>query len=187
MLQCPQCNKSLMEMTRQCPSCRADLDLLVDYVSHLQGGLDRAENLTALGSGSWYRRDVLHRNGLKPGMSAEATIAIGSTFKPMLTVPVEALVGSLHIHRANLFGHPVEVHDVLQAELVEQLAGLVRAEPDAAQNLRRLRPSDDLARQAKAGDHLRLNAASPGECKEASEAFTGIQHEAVVLSFSEPL
>jgi len=32
-------------------------------------GYDRAECLTALGSGSWYRRDVLHRNGLKPGMS----------------------------------------------------------------------------------------------------------------------
>ena len=32
-------------------------------------GYDRAENLTALGSGSWYRRDVLRRNGLKTGMT----------------------------------------------------------------------------------------------------------------------
>src|SRR5262249_25624098 len=33
----------------RCPSCMADLDLLVDYVSHLQGGLERAENLTRAG------------------------------------------------------------------------------------------------------------------------------------------
>ena len=33
----------------RCPSCQADLDLLVDYVSHLQGGLERAENLTCAG------------------------------------------------------------------------------------------------------------------------------------------
>lgn len=33
------------------------------------GGYDKAENLTALGSGSWYRRDVLRRNGVKPGMT----------------------------------------------------------------------------------------------------------------------
>ncbi|MEN9482047.1 MAG: Ubiquinone/menaquinone biosynthesis C-methyltransferase UbiE [Pseudomonadota bacterium] len=32
-------------------------------------GYDRAESLTALGSGSWYRRDVLRRNGLKSGMT----------------------------------------------------------------------------------------------------------------------
>ena len=32
-------------------------------------GYDRAESLTAMGSGSWYRRDVLRRNGLKAGMT----------------------------------------------------------------------------------------------------------------------
>ncbi len=31
-------------------------------------GYDTAERLTALGSGSWYRREVLSRCGLKPGM-----------------------------------------------------------------------------------------------------------------------
>jgi hypothetical protein len=46
---CPQCNKVLVELTRRCPSCQADLDLLVDYVSHLQGGLERAENLVRAG------------------------------------------------------------------------------------------------------------------------------------------
>jgi hypothetical protein len=49
MPQCPQCNKPLVELTRQCPSCRADLDLLVDYVQGLAGSLDRAEQLTRAG------------------------------------------------------------------------------------------------------------------------------------------
>ena len=32
-------------------------------------GYDRAERITALGSGAWYRRDVLRRNGLRAGMT----------------------------------------------------------------------------------------------------------------------
>lgn len=32
-------------------------------------GYDRAERITALGSGAWYRRDVLRRNGLQAGMT----------------------------------------------------------------------------------------------------------------------
>lgn len=40
-----------------------------DMFNQAAVGYDRAENLTALGSGSWYRRDVLRRNGLKPGMT----------------------------------------------------------------------------------------------------------------------
>ena len=46
MTNCPQCRKPLRELARRCPSCQADLDLLVDYVSHLQGGLERAERPT---------------------------------------------------------------------------------------------------------------------------------------------
>src|SRR6516225_5191593 len=49
MLQCPQCTKPLRELARRCPTCQADLELLVDYVGHLQGGLERAENLTRAG------------------------------------------------------------------------------------------------------------------------------------------
>jgi hypothetical protein len=40
----------------------ADLDLLVDYVSHLQGGLERADNLTRageLGQAVWAYLEVL--------------------------------------------------------------------------------------------------------------------------------
>ena len=59
---CPQCAKPLREFTRRCPSCQADLDLLVDYVSHLQGGLQRAENLVKageLGQAIWAYLEVL--------------------------------------------------------------------------------------------------------------------------------
>jgi hypothetical protein len=49
MLPCPQCAKPLAELTRSCPSCRADLDLLVEYVNHLEEGLRRAEKLTRAG------------------------------------------------------------------------------------------------------------------------------------------
>src|SRR5436305_10480758 len=62
MPNCPQCTKPLREFTRRCPSCQADLDLLVDYVSHLQGGLERAENLVRageLGQAVWAYLEVL--------------------------------------------------------------------------------------------------------------------------------
>jgi hypothetical protein len=62
MPRCPQCTKPLREFTRRCPSCQADLDLLVDYVSHLQGGLERAEQLTRqgeLGQAFWAYLEVL--------------------------------------------------------------------------------------------------------------------------------
>jgi hypothetical protein len=62
MPQCPQCNKPLRELVRRCPSCQADLDLLVDYVSHLRGGLERAQDLTMageLGHAVWAYLEIL--------------------------------------------------------------------------------------------------------------------------------
>jgi hypothetical protein len=62
MPHCPQCNRNLAELTPRCPTCQADLGLLVDYVSHLQGGLQRAENLTRageLGQAMWAYLEVL--------------------------------------------------------------------------------------------------------------------------------
>lgn len=62
MPRCPQCNKNLVELAPRCPGCQADLGLLVDYVSHLQGGLQRAENLTRageLGEAVWAYLEVL--------------------------------------------------------------------------------------------------------------------------------
>jgi hypothetical protein len=49
MLKCPQCNKALATLSRRCPSCQADLDLLVDYLDNLQEGLYRAEQKTRAG------------------------------------------------------------------------------------------------------------------------------------------
>ncbi len=48
-MKCPQCNKVLTDLTRTCPFCKADLELLVEYVRNLQGGLERAERLTRAG------------------------------------------------------------------------------------------------------------------------------------------
>jgi hypothetical protein len=62
MPQCPQCNKPLVSLSRQCPSCRADLDLLVEYVNGLQSSLYRAEQLTRtgeLGQAMWAYLEVL--------------------------------------------------------------------------------------------------------------------------------
>lgn len=46
---CPQCQKPLAELTPNCPSCKADLDLLVEYVDTLQTGLRRAEQMVRAG------------------------------------------------------------------------------------------------------------------------------------------
>jgi hypothetical protein len=62
MPQCPQCQKPLRELVRRCPSCQADLDLLVDYVNHSAGGLERAETLLKsgeLGQAVWAYLTVL--------------------------------------------------------------------------------------------------------------------------------
>src|SRR5947209_15723090 len=62
MAQCPQCGKKLVELTQRCPTCQADLGLLLDYVSHLSGGLERAENLVKageLGQAIWAYLEVL--------------------------------------------------------------------------------------------------------------------------------
>ncbi|MGS5087749.1 class I SAM-dependent methyltransferase [Hydrogenophaga sp. A37] len=52
-------------------------------------GYDSAEALTALGSGAWYRREVLRRNGLREGMSL-LDVAAGTG---LVTVAGVELVG----------------------------------------------------------------------------------------------
>jgi hypothetical protein len=64
MLTCPNptCGKKLNALDRECPRCRADLSLLVDYVEHLQDGLAQAEALTRageLGEAVWAYLSVL--------------------------------------------------------------------------------------------------------------------------------
>jgi hypothetical protein len=43
------CKKSVQLTSRECPTCRTDLSLLVDYVDHLEEGLAKAESLTRAG------------------------------------------------------------------------------------------------------------------------------------------
>jgi hypothetical protein len=62
MLICPMCKKELAEWSSECPRCRADLSILVDYVGHLQDGLARADELTRqgeLGEAVWAYLEVL--------------------------------------------------------------------------------------------------------------------------------
>jgi hypothetical protein len=49
MLTCPMCKKSVHLAGRECPTCRADLSLLVDYVDGLEEGLARADAATRAG------------------------------------------------------------------------------------------------------------------------------------------
>jgi len=62
MLTCPMCKKSVQLTTRECPTCRTDLSLLVEYVDHLEEGLAKAEALTRageLGQAVWAYLSVL--------------------------------------------------------------------------------------------------------------------------------
>ncbi len=62
MLTCPMCKQKLVQLDRECPRCRADLSLLVDYVGHLDVGLSRADRLTCaghLGDAVWAYLEVL--------------------------------------------------------------------------------------------------------------------------------
>jgi hypothetical protein len=62
MLTCPLCKKSLTDGSRECPRCRADLSILVDYVGQLRDGLARAQEQTRkgeLGEAIWAYLEVL--------------------------------------------------------------------------------------------------------------------------------
>lgn len=49
MFPCPWCKKPLPGLVRECPSCHADLSLIISYVSNLAGGLAKAEAMTRRG------------------------------------------------------------------------------------------------------------------------------------------
>ncbi|MFO0969546.1 MAG: hypothetical protein U0793_28645 [Gemmataceae bacterium] len=73
---CPMCNKPLQELVRKCPTCQADLDLLVDYASFLSGGLQRAENLARSGDLSqavWAYLEVLDVDPDNPAARRQIT------------------------------------------------------------------------------------------------------------------
>ena len=60
-----------------------------DMFDQAAPGYDRAEGLTALGSGAWYRREVLRRTGLQAGMTL-LDVAAGTG---LVTVAGHGLVG----------------------------------------------------------------------------------------------
>jgi len=64
--------------------------LTQDLFNEAAGGYDSAESLTALGSGAWYRREVLRRFGLGEGMTL-VDVAAGTG---LVTVAGVELVGS---------------------------------------------------------------------------------------------
>jgi hypothetical protein len=82
MPSCPQCNKPLAALVRTCPSCRADLDLLVEYVDGLKIGLNQAEKLTRageLGQAVWAYLSVLEvdpDNAVARRQVADVTMAV---------------------------------------------------------------------------------------------------------------
>ncbi len=56
------CKKGVREDHRECPTCRTDLGLLVDYLADLDGTLDKADELTRqgeLGQAVWAYLEVL--------------------------------------------------------------------------------------------------------------------------------
>src|SRR5437867_2549345 len=62
MLTCPMCKKGLDGLVPECPRCRTDLSLLVEYTTGLQGGLAQAEALARqgeLGEAVWAYLAVL--------------------------------------------------------------------------------------------------------------------------------
>ena len=64
--------------------------LTQELFNEAAGGYDSAESLTALGSGAWYRREVLRRCGLREGMTL-VDVAAGTG---LVTVAGVELVGS---------------------------------------------------------------------------------------------
>jgi demethylmenaquinone methyltransferase/2-methoxy-6-polyprenyl-1,4-benzoquinol methylase len=63
-------------------------------------GYDQAERITALGSGAWYRRDVLRRNGLQAGMTlldvaAEGQRLIGPSGRLLALDPSPGMLAEL--------------------------------------------------------------------------------------------
>jgi hypothetical protein len=59
---CPQCNREFAELSKECPSCKADLTLLLDHTKRLGLGLEKAEEWTKsgeLGRATWAYLAVL--------------------------------------------------------------------------------------------------------------------------------
>jgi hypothetical protein len=104
MAACPQCNKPLVELTRQCPSCRADLDLLVDYVNGLRCNLQKAEQLTRageLGQAMWAYLQVLEVDPDNPAASRQVGQVATAVRQFDRTAPGRRWAQGLPLHSTN--------------------------------------------------------------------------------------
>lgn len=75
-LTCPMCKKTLEPAVTPCPRCRADLTLLVDYMSNLEEHLNRADaalKAGELGEAVWAYLNVLETDPEHPVAKRQVT------------------------------------------------------------------------------------------------------------------
>ena len=128
MPSCPQCNKQLRELVRRCPTCQADLDLLVDYVSHLEGGLQRADNLAKageLGEAVWAYLEVLETDPDNAPARRQIGRVIAAVRKFDLSTPARRVALGLPPQEPRGFWKYLPSTEKLLAGAVLLLVGLV--------------------------------------------------------------
>jgi hypothetical protein len=125
---CPQCNKTLRELVRRCPTCQADLDLLVDYVSHLSGGLQRAENLAKageLGEAMWAYLEVLETDPDNGPARKQVGRVVAAVRKFDLSTPARRVALGLPPNEPRGFWKYLPSNEKLLGGAVMLLLGLV--------------------------------------------------------------
>lgn len=125
---CPQCNKTLRELVRRCPTCQADLDLLVDYVSHLNGGLQRAENLAKageLGEAVWAYLEVLETDPDNAPARRQVGRVVTAVRKFDLSTPARRVALGLSPQEPRGFWKYLPSNEKLLAGAVLFMVGLV--------------------------------------------------------------
>ena len=125
---CPQCNKPLRELVRRCPTCQADLDLLVDYVSHLSGGLERADNLAKageFGEAVWAYLEVLETDPDNGPARKQIGRVVTAVRKFDLSTPARRVAIGLPPHEPRGYWTWLPRNDVLLGAAVMFLAGVI--------------------------------------------------------------
>jgi hypothetical protein len=100
------CKKSLQFPSRQCPTCRTDLALLVDYSDHLQTGLERAEQCTRagqLGEAVWEYLQVLEVDPENPTARRQVGQVVTAVRQFDRTAPGRVWIGRMR--RRDRFRH----------------------------------------------------------------------------------
>lgn len=125
---CPQCNKPLRELVRKCPTCQADLDLLVDYVSHLAGGLQRADNLARageLGEAVWAYLEVLETDPDNATARKQVGRVVTAVRKFDLSTPARRVALGMPPREATGIWKHLPAYDSMLAGAVLVLIGVV--------------------------------------------------------------